>query len=91
MRVTIGLEECIDCGVCYVDCPEVFEEDGANNTSRIIEVYQVGGDPAAGRVPESLRRPCVDRPRAGPCSAASQTLIEAPLRYVRRCAPGRWM
>lgn len=54
MRVTIDREECIDCGVCYIDCPEVFEEDGADNTSRIIEAYRIGGDPAVGQVPGEM-------------------------------------
>jgi ferredoxin len=52
MKVTIDREECIDCGVCYAECPEVFEEDSA---SQIVEAYRVDGDPAVGQVPEGMR------------------------------------
>jgi ferredoxin len=54
MKVTIDREECIDCGVCYADCPDVFEEDDAESTSRIVEAYRVGGDPYVGQVPDEL-------------------------------------
>jgi ferredoxin len=54
MKVIINQEECIDCGVCYADCPAVFEEDDANSTSRIVEAYRVDGDPGVGQVPDDL-------------------------------------
>jgi ferredoxin len=54
MKVTIDREECIDCGVCYAECPEVFEEDDADGTSGIVEAYRVGGNPAVGQVPEEM-------------------------------------
>jgi ferredoxin len=54
MKVTIDQEVCIDCGVCYADCPDVFEEDDANSTSRIVEAYRVGGDSTVGQVPDEL-------------------------------------
>jgi ferredoxin len=54
MNVTIDQEACIDCGVCYADCPDVFEEDDANSTSRIVEAYRVTDDPAVGQVPDEL-------------------------------------
>jgi ferredoxin len=46
MRVEIEREDCIACGACSLDCPEVFEEDEADGTSRIVEAYRVDGDPA---------------------------------------------
>ena len=64
MRVTVDREECIDCGVCYIDCPDVFEEDEANNTSRIVEAYCVGGDPGVGQVPDEMME-CVQAAAAG--------------------------
>jgi ferredoxin len=64
MKVTIDREECIDCGVCYIDCPDVFEEDETNNTSRIVEAYQVGGDPGVGQVPDEMAE-CVQAAVAG--------------------------
>ena len=54
MKVTIDREECIDCGVCYVECPEVFEEDDSEGTSQIVRAYRVGDDPAVGQVPEKM-------------------------------------
>jgi ferredoxin len=54
MKVTIDREECIDCGVCYAECPEFFEEDDADSTSGVVEAYRVGGDPAVGLVPEEM-------------------------------------
>jgi ferredoxin len=54
MKVTIDREACIDCGVCYADCPDIFEEDNAGSTSQIVEAYRVSGDPAIGQVPEAL-------------------------------------
>ena len=54
MKVTIDREECIDCGVCYAECPEVFEEGDSDSTSQIVEAYRVGGDPAVGLVPEEM-------------------------------------
>ncbi len=54
MKVIIDQEACIDCGVCYADCPDVFEEDDANNASRIVEAYRIGGDPGVGQVPDEL-------------------------------------
>jgi ferredoxin len=54
MKVTIDRGECIDCGVCYADCPEVFEEDDADGTSAIVEAYRVGGDPSVGQAPDEM-------------------------------------
>ncbi len=36
MKVTITQDNCISCGVCSGDCPEVFEEDdsGVTKSSR---------------------------------------------------------
>lgn len=54
MKVTIDREVCIDCGVCYADCPDVFEEDSADSTSQIVEAYRIDGDPTIGQVPDAL-------------------------------------
>jgi ferredoxin len=54
VRVTIDRKECIACGTCYEDCPEVFEEDPEDGLSRIVEGYRVDGDPAVGLVPDGL-------------------------------------
>ena len=54
MRVEIDREECIACGACWEDCPEVFEEDEMEGTTRLTEAYRVDGDPAVGQVPDEL-------------------------------------
>lgn len=53
MRVTIEREECIACGACQAECPEVFGEDD-DGISQIVDEYQVDGDPAVGEIPDDL-------------------------------------
>lgn len=59
MKVTIEREECISCGACYADCPEVFEENAEDGLSQITEEYRVDDDPSVGEVPDDLAD-CVD-------------------------------
>lgn len=59
IMVTIEREECILCGACWVDCPDVFEEGPDEGLSQIVAAYQVGGDPATGEVPTELED-CVE-------------------------------
>ena len=54
MRLTVDREECIACGACYEDCPEVFKEDPEDGVSRIVKAYRVDDDPAVGQVPDDL-------------------------------------
>ena len=54
MKVTIDREECIACGVCYSDCPEVFEEDDDDSTSQIVQKYRIDENPAEGEIPAGL-------------------------------------
>lgn len=54
MKVTIDREECIACGACYSDCPEVFEENEEDGFSQIVEEYRTGGELGVGEVPEDL-------------------------------------
>jgi ferredoxin len=54
MRVMVDREECIACGACYEDCPEVFEEDPDDGVSCIVDTYRVDDDPAVGQVPDDL-------------------------------------
>jgi ferredoxin len=58
MKVEIDREECIACGTCWEDCPQVFEENEADGLTQIAEAYQVNGDPAVGQVPDELEE-CV--------------------------------
>jgi ferredoxin len=59
MKVTIEREECISCGSCYADCPEVFEENEDDLFSQITEEYRVDDDLAVGEVPDDLEE-CVE-------------------------------
>jgi ferredoxin len=54
MKVTIDREECIACGACYSDCPEVFEENPEDGWSQIVPQYRVGDELGAGEVPDDL-------------------------------------
>jgi len=54
MKVTIERAECISCGTCHAECPEVFEENEDDFFSQIVEEYRIGDDPAVGQVPERL-------------------------------------
>lgn len=53
MRVTIEREECIACGACQDECPEVFGED-EDGMSQIVEEYRVDDDPGVGEIPDDL-------------------------------------
>lgn len=52
--VQIDRDECILCGSCWEDCPEVFEESPDDGLSQILEQYRVDDDPAQGEVPDEL-------------------------------------
>ena len=54
MRVRIDRGECISCGTCYAECPEVFKENEDDFFSQVVEEYRVGDDPAVGEVPEDI-------------------------------------
>jgi ferredoxin len=56
MKATIDRDQCISCGVCWTECPELFEEDPDDGKSRITGKYRVAGDVAAGQAPEELRK-----------------------------------
>jgi ferredoxin len=55
VKVTIDRDECIVCGSCWIDCPEVFEEGPDEGLSQVVEQYRVNGDPSQGEVPDELR------------------------------------
>ncbi|HTP58146.1 MAG TPA: ferredoxin [Spirochaetia bacterium] len=56
MKVSIDpRQDCTSCGLCWSDCPDIFEEAHDDNLSRIVEKLRVGGDVSIGEAPESLR------------------------------------
>lgn len=55
MKATIDRDQCISCGVCWSECPELFEENSDDGKSGITGKYRVSGDVATGEAPESLR------------------------------------
>jgi len=58
LKVTIDREECTSCGVCWDDCPDVFEENSDDGFSQIVEKYRTGDDPGEGEVGSDLEE-CV--------------------------------
>lgn len=54
IRVTIDREGCIQCGVCYSVCPEVFEESPDDGLSSIVEEYRTDDVGAEGKVPADI-------------------------------------
>jgi ferredoxin len=54
VRVHIDRDECILCGACWAECPDVFEEEADDSVSQVVLAYRVGGDPALGEVPDDL-------------------------------------
>ncbi len=54
MKVTIDRDQCISCGACYGECPQIFEENGGDSWSQITELYRLEGNLAAGEIPAGL-------------------------------------
>ncbi len=54
MKVTIDRDQCISCGACYGECPQVFEENGDDSWSQITAPYRVGEGIGVGEVPADL-------------------------------------
>jgi len=55
ITVHIDRDDCILCGACWTDCPDVFEEGPDEGLSQIVPSYQTDGDPGAGAVPDNLQ------------------------------------
>lgn len=55
VKVTIERDQCISCESCWTICPEVFEQNTNDSWSQVVSKYQVGGDPANGQFPDTLR------------------------------------
>ena len=52
MKVKIDRDGCIQCGLCSSTCPEVFEQEGADDAA-IVEEYRTEG-PGKGEVHDDL-------------------------------------
>lgn len=50
MKVTIDREECTSCGLCWDECPEVFEESDDDGWSQIVEEFRKNNDASSGEV-----------------------------------------
>ena len=59
-HVTIDRDGCISCGTCWLECPDVFEEDPSDARNRVVERYRDGSGPEEGVVPDELAD-CVQR------------------------------
>jgi ferredoxin len=53
-HVTIDREGCISCGTCYLECPDLFEENPEDAKSQIVERFRIRNSRAEGIVPEDL-------------------------------------
>jgi ferredoxin len=51
--VTIDRDECIECGVCWSLCPDVFEP-GPDGLSQVVEGLCADDDPGKGMIPADL-------------------------------------
>ncbi len=68
MKVSIDPRgDCTSCGLCWSDCPDIFEE-ADDGLSRIVEKLRIGGDVARGEAPESLRSSAQDAADGCPVS-----------------------
>lgn len=54
MTVRVDRDECISCGVCWSECPELYIEDTADGKTSIASEYRIDGDASRGQVPETL-------------------------------------
>ncbi len=48
MKVVIDRANCVSCGTCWENCPDVFEESEEDSQSRIVKKFRLDGDIAAG-------------------------------------------
>lgn len=55
MKVSVTRSGCISCAMCWINCPEIFEEEPNDGKSRIAAKFRTAGDIAEGEVPENLR------------------------------------
>lgn len=53
MKITINREECIECGACRDNCPEIFMMDDDGKAS-IVEKIRTNG-PSVGTTDDELR------------------------------------
>ncbi|KPJ86745.1 MAG: ferredoxin [Spirochaetes bacterium DG_61] len=65
MKITIDREECTSCGLCWDECPGVFEENPDDGFSQIVDKYRVGENLAVGLVTGEIEE-CVSK-AAGEC------------------------
>lgn len=61
MKITIDREDCTMCGVCWSECPDVYEQSGDDDLSSVTEKYRSDDKGASGEVPDNL----ADCARAG--------------------------
>lgn len=68
VKVTIDRDQCTSCESCWTICPEVFEQNSGDTWSQVVAKYQVGGDPAVGQFPDTLRDKAQEAADACPVS-----------------------
>ena len=53
-HVIIDRDGCISCGTCWLECPEVFEENPGDAKSQVVERYRSEAGPAEGDAPDEI-------------------------------------
>lgn len=72
MKIEINREECIECGACETNCPDVFELPNGEK-ARVVAKYRAGGRPESGEVPAALESCAQIAADACPVSAITAT------------------
>ena len=49
-HVLIDREICISCGTCWLECPDIFEENPDDHKSQVVKRLRVGTDESKGEV-----------------------------------------
>ncbi|MFQ6128322.1 MAG: ferredoxin [Thermoplasmata archaeon] len=52
--MTIERSECISCGSCQEECPQVFELSPNDDLAQVVSNHKEGNDPGEGTVPDDL-------------------------------------
>ena len=79
-HVTIDRDGCISCGTCWLECPDVFEENPADAKSQVVERYRGGAGTGGGRPPGRARRLCPAGGRRVPRRRDHGLVIRVPRR-----------
>jgi ferredoxin len=55
MDVKVNRTDCISCGICWTECPELFEQNEDDDLCQIILTHRSGDNLGKGTVPAELK------------------------------------